>query len=148
MLPRTIENGLLRPSEPIQDFGNQVYLVTILDRYAFRAKSHPQQNRSLRGNIGGYLSSAEHRGASKLRKRWGFHVARRLTGANGLFSMPARSSPISTTKLAPKSLRTCWKMLARPRLVIRRGGYELFMIALSVMRPLPSSWWTMSMGCR
>ena len=33
MSPRTIEatyeNGLLRPSEPIQDFGNQVYLVTI-----------------------------------------------------------------------------------------------------------------------
>ena len=45
MSPRTIEaayeNGLLRPLEPIQDLDNQVYLVTILDLDAFRAKSHP-----------------------------------------------------------------------------------------------------------
>ena len=63
MSPRTIEatfeNGLLRPSEPIQDFGNQVYLVTILDLDAFRAKAHPQRNRSLRGKYRGYLSSAD-----------------------------------------------------------------------------------------
>ena len=62
MSPRTIEatfeNGLLRPSEPIQNFGNQVYLVTILDLDAFRAKAHPQRNRSLRGKYRGYLSSA------------------------------------------------------------------------------------------
>ncbi len=63
MSPRTIEaayeNGLLRPLEPIQDLGNQVYLVTILDLDAFRAKSHPQRNRSLRGKYRGYLSSAD-----------------------------------------------------------------------------------------
>ena len=63
MSPRTIEatfeNGLLRPSEPIQDFGNQVYLVTILDRDAFRAKTYPQPNHSLRGKYCGYLSSAD-----------------------------------------------------------------------------------------
>ena len=63
MSPRTIEaayeNGLLRPLEPIQDFGNQVYLVTILDRDAFRAQTHPQRNQSLRGKYRGYLSSAD-----------------------------------------------------------------------------------------
>ena len=55
----TFENSLLRSSEPIQDFGNQVYLVTILDRDAFRAKTHPQRNQSLRGKYRGYLSSAD-----------------------------------------------------------------------------------------
>jgi predicted DNA-binding antitoxin AbrB/MazE fold protein len=63
MSPRTIEaayeNGLLRPLEPIQDFGNQVYLMTILDIDAFRAKTHPQRNQSLRGKYRGYLSSAD-----------------------------------------------------------------------------------------
>jgi predicted DNA-binding antitoxin AbrB/MazE fold protein len=63
MSPRTIEatfeNGLLRPLEPIQDLENQVYLVTTLDRDAFRVKSHPQRNRSLRGKYRGYLSSAD-----------------------------------------------------------------------------------------
>ena len=55
MSPRTIEatyeNGLLRPLEPIQELGNQVYLVTILDIDAFRAKPHPQRNRNLRANL-------------------------------------------------------------------------------------------------
>ena len=63
MSPRTIEaayeNGLLRPLEPIQDFGNQVYLVTILDLDAFRAKTHPQRNQSLRGKYRGYRSGAD-----------------------------------------------------------------------------------------
>ena len=53
------ENGLLRPLEPIQDFGNQVYLVTIFDLDALRAKTHPQRNQSLRGKYRGYLSSAD-----------------------------------------------------------------------------------------
>ena len=63
MSPRTIEatfeNGLLRPSEPIQDSGNEVYLVTILDLDAFRAKTHLQPNHCLRGKYRGYLSSAD-----------------------------------------------------------------------------------------
>jgi hypothetical protein len=62
MSPRTIEaayeNGLLRPLEPIQDLDNQVYLVTILDLDAFRAKTCPGWNHSLRGKYRGYLSGA------------------------------------------------------------------------------------------
>ena len=73
MSPRTIEatfeNGLLRPSEPIQDFGNQVYLVTILDLDALSAKSHPQRNRSLRGKYRGYLSSADEFSRDKQTKK-------------------------------------------------------------------------------
>ena len=53
MSPRTIEaayeNGLLRPLEPIQDFGNQVYLVTILDIDAFsRQDTSPTEPKSAR----------------------------------------------------------------------------------------------------
>jgi predicted DNA-binding antitoxin AbrB/MazE fold protein len=63
MLPRTIEaayeNGLLRPLEPIQDISNQVYLVTILNLDAFRAKTRPHSSQSLRGKYRGYLSSAD-----------------------------------------------------------------------------------------
>ncbi len=63
MSPRTVEatyeNGLLRPLEPIQDFGNHLYLVTILDLDAFRAKTRAQRSRSLRGKYRGYLSGAD-----------------------------------------------------------------------------------------
>jgi hypothetical protein len=63
ILPRTVEaayeNGLLRPLEPIQDSSNQVYLVTILDLDAFRAKTRPGRNQSLRGKYRGYLSGAD-----------------------------------------------------------------------------------------
>ena len=61
--PRTIEaayeNGLLRPLEAIQDFGNQIYLVTILNLDVFRAKTRPERDLSLRGKYRGYLSSAD-----------------------------------------------------------------------------------------
>ncbi len=53
------ENGLLRPLEPIQDLGNQVYLVTILNIDALRAKIHPKPALNLRGKYRGYLSSAD-----------------------------------------------------------------------------------------
>jgi predicted DNA-binding antitoxin AbrB/MazE fold protein len=63
MSPRTIEatyeNGLLRPLEPIHDSGNQIYLVTILELDAVRAKSPAGSNHSLRGRYRGYLSSAD-----------------------------------------------------------------------------------------
>lgn len=55
----TYENGLLRPLEPIHDSGNEVYLVTILDRGVFRAKKQVPSNISLRGKYRGYLSSAD-----------------------------------------------------------------------------------------
>jgi hypothetical protein len=54
----TYENGLLRPSEPIQDSDNQVYLVTILNLESLRANLLPQQTKGLRGKYRGYLSSA------------------------------------------------------------------------------------------
>lgn len=63
MAPRiveaTYENGLLRPVEAIHDSGNQVYLVTILDREIFRARKRPQRKPTLRGKYRGFLSSAE-----------------------------------------------------------------------------------------
>lgn len=55
----TYEDGLLRPMELIHDSGNQVYLVTILDREIFRAKTRPQSKPNLRGKYRGFLSSAE-----------------------------------------------------------------------------------------
>jgi predicted DNA-binding antitoxin AbrB/MazE fold protein len=69
MAPRTIEatyeHGLLRPLEPIQDFGNQVYLVTILNLDLFRAKKRTTASHSLRGKYRGYLSSADEFAANK-----------------------------------------------------------------------------------
>ena len=63
MSPRTVEatyeNGLLRPSEPIQDSGSQIYLVTILNLEAFRAKTRLQRDQNLRGKYRGYLSSTD-----------------------------------------------------------------------------------------
>jgi predicted DNA-binding antitoxin AbrB/MazE fold protein len=55
----TYEDGLLRPLELIQDSGNQIYLVTILDRDIFNAKARPQGKHSLRGRYRGYLSSVD-----------------------------------------------------------------------------------------
>ena len=52
------ENGLLRPLEPIQESGDQIFLVTILNINAFLPKTRPQQAGSLRGKYRGYLSSA------------------------------------------------------------------------------------------
>lgn len=67
--PRTIEavyeNGLLRPLEPIEDRGNQVYLVTIVNLDILRAKERPATGRSVRGKYRGYLSSAEQFAANK-----------------------------------------------------------------------------------
>lgn len=61
MTPRTIEatyeNGLLRPLEPIQDSGNEVYLVTILNLDLLRMKQRATSAQSLRGKYRGYLSS-------------------------------------------------------------------------------------------
>ena len=61
--PRTIEaayeNGLLRPLEPIQDSGDQVYFVTILHVDTFRSKTRLQRTGNLRGKYRGYLSSAD-----------------------------------------------------------------------------------------
>lgn len=63
MLPRiveaTYEDGLLRPVELIHDSGDQVYLVTILDRDIFRARKRPQSKPNLRGKYRGFLSRAE-----------------------------------------------------------------------------------------
>lgn len=59
--PRTIEavyeSGLLRPLEPIQDSGNQIYMVTIwdLERLQGITPSHKNQ----RGKYRGFLSSAD-----------------------------------------------------------------------------------------
>ena len=47
----TYENGLLRPLEPIHDFGNEVYLVMILNLDLFRAKKRTRSNTSCVGNI-------------------------------------------------------------------------------------------------
>jgi hypothetical protein len=67
--PRTIEatfeNGLLRPLEPIQDLGNHIYLVTILDLDTLRTTTKPNQGRSPRGKYRGYLSSADDFARSK-----------------------------------------------------------------------------------
>ena len=69
MAPRTIEatyeHGLLHPLEPIQDFGNQVYLVTILNRDLFRAKKRTAASHNLRGKYRDYLSSADEFAANK-----------------------------------------------------------------------------------
>ncbi len=63
MSPRTIEatyeNGLLRPLEPINASGNQVFLVTILDLDVLRVKKRAAVSHSLRGKYRGYLSSAD-----------------------------------------------------------------------------------------
>lgn len=73
MSPRTIEatyeNGLLRPLEPIQDSDDHVYLVTILNIDAFRAKTHLQPTKGLRGKYRGYLSSADEFSRSKQAER-------------------------------------------------------------------------------
>lgn len=55
----TYENGLLRPLEPIQDTGNQIYLVTILNIDAFRVRRSPSPAGDLRGKYRGYLSNAD-----------------------------------------------------------------------------------------
>lgn len=55
----TYEDGLLRPVEAIHDSGNQVYLVTILERDIFRARKPAQNRPNLRGKYRGFLSSAE-----------------------------------------------------------------------------------------
>jgi predicted DNA-binding antitoxin AbrB/MazE fold protein len=69
MSPRTIEatyeHGLLRPLEPIQDRGNQVYLVTILNLDVFRVQKQRATGHSLRGKYRGYLSSADEFAANK-----------------------------------------------------------------------------------
>ncbi len=59
IIEATYEDGLLRPVELIQDSGNQVYLITILDRDLLRAKTRPQGKQNLRGKYRGFLSSAD-----------------------------------------------------------------------------------------
>lgn len=67
--PRTIEavyeNGLLRPLEPIEDRGNQVYLVTIVNLDILRTKERSARGHGVRGKYRGYLSSADQFAANK-----------------------------------------------------------------------------------
>ena len=51
------ENGMLRPLEPIEPRGDQIYLVTILDTAVMPRPAH-QPWSSLRGKYRGYLSPA------------------------------------------------------------------------------------------
>ena len=53
------ENGLLRPLEPLQQRGHEIYLVTILEPDILRAHQTPEERPSLRGKYRGYLSSAD-----------------------------------------------------------------------------------------
>ncbi len=65
VIEATYENGLLRPLEPIQDDGNQVYLVTILNLNVLRTQRSRPTSHSLRGKYRGYLSSADEFAANK-----------------------------------------------------------------------------------
>ena len=58
------ENGVLRPLEPIEPRGDQIYLVTILDTEAMQRRMRPAVE-GLRGKYRGYLSTADEFARSK-----------------------------------------------------------------------------------
>lgn len=58
------ENGMLRPLEPLEPRGDQIFLVTILDAEAVQRRVR-QPISGLRGKYHGYLSTADEFARSK-----------------------------------------------------------------------------------
>ena len=58
------ENGMLRPLEPIEPRGDQIFLVTILDADTMRRRTR-QTVADLRGKYQGYLSTSDEFAHSK-----------------------------------------------------------------------------------